>query len=211
MSVSAQSYVLLPGDTVAMTGALEDLETLSIQQLNPGTDSLYLAWRKVEESVPQGWDAYVCDNVTCYTTLLDSGSMAPVAPGDYGFLLLHITPHMEGGAAVVRYAVWDIDAPGLVDTLTFMLTVQATGIGEATGGEAFTVSPDPAQDAFLINVLKPGIHPYRIMDRSGRIMAAGTLNGGQLRIPTAGWSNGVYFMSLTDGTTITTQPMIPCK
>ncbi|CAN5618435.1 hypothetical protein BH11BAC1_BH11BAC1_20120 [soil metagenome] len=121
----AQTYSISPNDTIQLTGALEDLQTLSISQINTSADTLNLMWRKVSESVPPNWDAYVCDNSICYTTLEDSGSMNPVLPSDYGFVLLHITPHVDYGTALIRYSVWDINNPGSIDTLTFRLTVNS--------------------------------------------------------------------------------------
>src|SRR5215203_24908 len=121
----SQSYLIMPGDSVQFTGVFDHLQTLSIQQVNTSADTIQLAWRKVSESVPSNWEALVCDNVMCYTSLVDSGTMNPVMPGDYGFVLLHITPHNNYGTAVVRYAVWDIDNSSTKDTLTYILSLDS--------------------------------------------------------------------------------------
>ncbi len=105
---------------------MEDLETLSIQQLNISTNNITLMWKKIYESVPPIWEASVCDNAFCNTSLVDNGIMNPIFPNDFGLLLLHITPHVNYGTAVVRYAVWDIANPALKDTLTYILTVNTT-------------------------------------------------------------------------------------
>ncbi|MEO8087154.1 MAG: multicopper oxidase domain-containing protein [Bacteroidota bacterium] len=125
MNSIAQTYTISPDDTIQLTGVFEDLQTLSISQINNSADTLNLMWRKISESVPSNWNATVCDNSICYTTLVDSGSMNPVLPFDYGFILLHITPHVSYGTAKIRYSVWDINNPGSIDTLTFILTVKA--------------------------------------------------------------------------------------
>src|SRR5262245_48617705 len=115
----SQSYTLSPGDSISSSGLLADLAILSIEQHNQSVDTLVLKWQKVSESVPAYWDAAVCDNRMCYTTLEDTGTMIPVAPGNFGFLQLHVTPHVNLGTAVVRYEVWDSSNVALRDTLTF--------------------------------------------------------------------------------------------
>lgn len=127
----AQSYVIFPNDTVMVYSVFEDLETLTLQQVNNTPDTLHLKWKKVSESVPANWEASVCDNFTCYTSLIDSGSMNPVIPDDYGFVLLHVTAHSTYGTSIIRYAVWDINFPEMKDTLTFILNVNNTGIANA--------------------------------------------------------------------------------
>ena len=124
----AQSYTVSPNDTFIVNAMMEDLETLTINQVNSTTDTLYLKWEKISESVPALWEASVCDNQICYTTLADSGSMNPIYPSDYSFLLLHITAHVNYGTAIIRYAVWDINFPMQRDTLTYIMNVNTTGI-----------------------------------------------------------------------------------
>src|SRR5688572_3464404 len=127
--LTAQSYSIFPDDTISTTGIMEDMATLTIQQINNSAGTLQLQWQKVSESVPTNWEANVCDNLLCYTSLVDSGMMNPVPPSNYGFLLMHITPHVSYGTAVIRYAVWDMISPLLKDTLTYILTVNSpTGI-----------------------------------------------------------------------------------
>ena len=124
----AQSFTNSPNDTVIVNGIMEDLETLIINQVNSTTSTLYLEWQKVSESVPALWEASICDNRICNTSLVDSGTMNPISPADFGFLLLHITAHVNYGTAIIRYAVWDINSPMLKDTLTFLMNVTPTGI-----------------------------------------------------------------------------------
>lgn len=124
----AQSYTLSPNDTVVVNGVFEDLQTLSILQVNTTSDTLYLKWEKVSESVPPNWDVSICDNSICNTSLVDSGTMNPVYPGDYGLLLIHCTPHLNYGTATIRYAVWEVTNPSSKDTLTFIINANPTGI-----------------------------------------------------------------------------------
>jgi hypothetical protein len=194
---NAQSFVNTPNDTIDMVGMMEDLETLSIQQLNISSDTITLKWKKVSESVPLLWEASVCDNSFCNTTLLDSGMMSPVIPTDFGLLLLHITPHVNYGTAIVRYAVWDIANPTLKDTLTYILTViNPVGISETENKIAFNLFPNPANT--IINFVSNGNNgfQYTITDVLGRLIERGTSNVNSISIGTENLANGIYSVSL---------------
>lgn len=193
----AQSYSNIPNDTIDMVGMMEDLETLSIQQLNTSTDTIQLKWVKVSESVPVAWESNVCDNQICYTSLVDSGSMNPINPADYGFLLLHITAHVNYGTAVIRYAVWDIANPVLKDTLTYILTVSATsGIAEAENKNAFSIFPNPAKENInIISKLQTGFQ-FLITDVSGKEIEKGISKTNSVSVSTENLPNGLYTVSI---------------
>lgn len=170
----AQTYSNLPNDTIKITGMMEDLETLSIRQLNTSADTIQLQWEKVSESVPLAWDASVCDNAFCYTSLLDGGAMNPIAPLDYGFLLLHITPRVEFGTAVIRYAVWDIANPIRKDTLTYILTVgAATSVDDVRDQPASHLFPNPATNNINLTSMFGSGFQFFITDVSGRVIERG--------------------------------------
>lgn len=175
---------------------MEDLETLSIQQLNTSVDTIQLKWKKISENVPLLWEASVCDNAFCSTSLVDSGTMNPVLPFEHGLLLLHITPHTNYGTAVVRYAVWDIAKPALKDTLTYILTVSATlGIAEAENKNIFSIFPTPAKDNInIISNLQSGFQ-FLITDISGKEIENGISKTNSVSVSTSDLPNGVYNVS----------------
>ncbi len=195
----AQSYINTPNDTLNITGMMEDLETLNIRQLNNSTNTINLKWKKVSESVPANWEASVCDNTICYTSLVDSGTMNPVIPGDYGFILLHITPHVNYGTAIVRYAVWDITNDANKDTLTYILTVNETsGIDAAANKKNFSIYPNPANNnIYIISNLQSGFE-FLITDIAGKKMMGGIAKENSIAIITTNFPNGIYNISVID-------------
>ena len=206
----AQSYSNVPNDTINMVGMMEDLETLSIQQLNTSGKTITLKWQKVSESVPSIWEASVCDNVKCNTSLVDSGIMNPVNPDDYGLLLLHITPHVNYGKAIVRYAVWDIANPALKDTLTYILTVRATsGIAEAENKNGFSIYPNPAKENInIISNFQTGFQ-FLITDVSGKEVEKGISKTNSISVTTENLPNGVYTVSIfTENNLINTKQFL---
>ncbi len=206
----AQTYSLVPNDTINLMGMMEDLETLSIQQPNISNDTIILKWKKVSESVPTLWEANVCDNAFCNTSLVDSGTMNPVMPKEYGLLLLHITPHTNYGTAIVRYAVWDIANPTLKDTLTYILNVNATtGIAATENKNAFSIFPNPVKDNINIISKLPTGFQFLITDVSGKEIEKGVSKTNSISVSTENLSNGIYNISIfTENKIITTKKFL---
>jgi hypothetical protein len=189
----AQTYSLVPNDSISITGTFEDLQTLSIQQVNISSGTIQLKWKKVSESVPAMWDALVCDNAFCNTSLVDSGTMNSVIPGDYGFLLLHVTPHVNYGVATIRYAVWDATNAAMKDTLTFILTVNNTsGISTTENINGFSIFPNPSkEDIQIVTDLETGFQ-YLITDVSGKEIETGVSSTRSISVSMENFSDGIY-------------------
>lgn len=208
-SLFAQRYSIIPNDSIVLTGMQEDLHTLSIQQQNISADTIQLKWKKISESVPALWDASVCDNAFCNTSLVDSGMMNPVFPGDYGLILLHITPHVNYGTSVVQYAVWDILTPKQKDTLTYILTINnPTGILDAEHPDDFSVFPNPATDK--INVASKSNEPFSmcIFNCQGTQVFHALCIRDNLLANIKDISPGIYFMQIQRGDQILTHRFI---
>lgn len=194
-NIDAQSFINTPNDTIVKFGMLEDLETLSIQQVNVGSKSIVFKWKKVSEKVPALWEAAVCDNTICNTTLVDSGIMNSVAPQEYGLILLHITPRINSGTAIVRYAVWDTANPLQIDTLTYILIVnEITRVYRFEKENKFNVFPNPSLDCIYITSLITSNFPYVISNQNGLEVSRGILSSNKVKITNL-W-NGIYFISI---------------
>ena len=193
----SQAYALSPGDSVQFTGVFDHLQTLSIEQANVTADTIQLAWRKVSESVPPNWDALVCDNVMCYTSLVDSGIMNPVMPGDYGFVLLHITPHVNYGTAVVQYAVWDIANASMKDTLTYILSLDSvSAISEDKTVESFQLFPNPANSGFNVKTKLDNGFTYTVSDLNGDEVLKGVSPTNCATVSTMNVDCGMYTVTI---------------
>ncbi len=195
----AQTFTNTPNDTIQLSGVFEDLQTLSIEQLNTSANNIHLKWKKVSESVPANWEASVCDNSLCNTSLVDSGMMIPVAPTDYGLLLLHVTPYVNYGTATIRYAVWDTANSLLKDTLTYILTVNNTaGISEVIKQNRFGIFPSPANNNINIMSNTPYGFQFSISDVLGKQIIKGVSNNNKAIIPSNNLLNGVYIISFSN-------------
>jgi hypothetical protein len=200
---AAQSYSIIPNDTVEISAFMEDLEVLSIQMQNLSASPLTLKWQKVSASVPPAWEAKVCDNVLCYPALSDSGTMNPVNPGGYGYLLIHYTAHVNFGTAVVRYAVWDAAFPQFTDTLTYIMHVyDPTGFYHADEPISVILYPNPSSETLHLAGLNSVSFTFTIYDQQGKLAGRNEkiINN---KIPVSYLNTGVYFLQLqSSGKTI---------
>jgi len=185
---SGQTYTLLPNDTVTVNAVMEDLQTLSIQQINVSSGVVQFKWKKLSATVPSNWEASTCDNRFCNTSLADSGMMVPVDPEDYGFLLIHCTPHVNYGTAVIRYAVWDVSFPNDQDTLTYIIDASSTGI--LTSG-SFRPIIWMSEDKIHLKDLSEDIQEIRVYDVSGKTVSQRQV-WKQQEFDLAGLISGVY-------------------
>ncbi len=196
VNLYSQSYLLYPNDTIQASGVFEDLQTLTISQINTSLNPIILSWEKVSSYVPANWEASICDNSACSTVLDDSGTMDPVNPTDYGFLLLHITPHVDTGMAVIRYAVWDVNSPTLKDTLTFIMSSYTVlGINEKSKSSTL-LYPNPSNKEFTITTNHQAGFCYSIYDLKGSTIAVGKSTTSSITLSSEEFLNGVYTLKI---------------
>lgn len=191
-----QTFFNSPDDTIEITGFLEDLQTLTIEQHNISNDTITLSWQKVSDTVPALWEASVCDNVFCYTSLVAGGIMNPIASGDLGFLLMHITAHVNYGTAVIRYAVWDVLNPSLKDTLTYILHVTNASAFNTLDkpGEAI-VYPVPFNDVLNFKFPSNKICELQVESSEGKLIYS-SVAGEDFQLATDNWTSGIYFLKM---------------
>ena len=128
----AQSFYNSPSDSIEVNSSLGQAEVLGIDQFNDSHDTIVFVWKKITENIPAGWNAVICDNRTCYFSLMDSGTTWPVAPNWFNIMDLHITPLTTPGTAIVQYTIYDTHFPQFIDTLTWIVNVTSTGIDQIT-------------------------------------------------------------------------------
>lgn len=205
----AQTYSMIPKDTFYSIGTLEDLETLSFHQINISSKAIVLKWKKISANIPSNWEASVCDNSICNTTLVDSGMMNPIDTGDYGLLLIHITPHVNYGTAVIRYAIWDIANADMKDTLTYVLVVSASSkIERVENVNTLNIYPNPSNgDINLVSNLPLGFE-FIVTDILGKVMLKGTSVTNSIRISTKEIPSGEYNITFLDSKSTKTSKKI---
>lgn len=196
--IFAKNYTLVPNDTIFLIGELEDLQTLTIQQLNISKDTINLKWKLIKSNLPENWEASVCDNSFCYTSLVESGIMTPIFPDDYGFILLHITPKIKLGESVIQYAVWDDSKPSEIDTLTFILKVEKTTNAEFQLEPMVYIYPNPTNDILNISNTSINNSSYTITDILSKQVQSGLIFSNINQVSLINLSTGLYFLEIKD-------------
>lgn len=127
-----QNYFHSPNDTLIANTILDGQVTMNITQIHPNNDTLHFNWSKLDVVMPFGWEANICDNSNCYTSLVDSGTTLPVLPGDDALMLIHCTPHITEGSAIIRYTISEENTPLQIDTLTWIINATVAGINSTS-------------------------------------------------------------------------------
>ena len=195
-SLLGQTYSIQPNDTIQTSGMMNDFEQLSIQQKNISSNPIIIKWKKVSENVPKNWAASVCDNKICYTSLVDSGIMNPIAPNNTGFLLTDITPQINDGTAIIRYAIWDTAFPNNVNTLTYIHSVNKSGIESEIHNNLFNLSPNPSSDQIILRTSFDIGSVFIIEDIVGRTILSGIISSNTMRISLSALNTGVYIFQI---------------
>jgi hypothetical protein len=124
-----QSYFHSPNDTIISNANFNHGNVYNITQIHSTNDTLFFKIYKESVLMPSTWEASICTNGACFTSLVDSADMGPIVAGDNGLMSLHLNPHFEAGTAVIRYSIYATNTPSQVDTLTWIITASgATGI-----------------------------------------------------------------------------------
>lgn len=180
-SAFAQSYFHSPNDTLIAYTTVNNSVTMNITQVHPGGDTLQFVWEKLSLSFPADWTATICDNTTCYPSLIDSSTTLPVLPGDDGFMLIHCFPNTNPGTGIVRYLIYEIGSPMQVDTLTWIIHAESTtGLDKPGSKPAYTL----IGNRFQLNETGSGYSNLSLLDLSGKEVFSGNISAGSsLDIP----------------------------
>lgn len=122
----AQSYFHSTNDSLISNTSVNNSVTMNITQVHPNNDTLQFVWKKLSVSMPNDWTANICDNNTCFPSLIDSSTTLPVLPGDNGLMLIHCYPNTNAGTGIIRYTIYEVHTPQQVDTLTWIIHAEST-------------------------------------------------------------------------------------
>jgi len=198
-----QNYYHSPNDTLTAYTSLDAPVTMNITQIHPNNDTLHFNWNKLDVNIPFGWEANICDNSNCYTSLIDSGTTLPVLPGDNGLMLIHCTPHVNEGTAIIRYTISEENTPLQIDTLTWIINATFAGLNQLTG-----YSPKIWADKSELHIeddLKQ-FNSFVLYNSYGSVVFEKDMN--QEKIVLTSLSPAVYFIKLIGETSIYCQQII---
>ncbi|MBS1594089.1 MAG: hypothetical protein JST90_07175 [Bacteroidetes bacterium] len=103
---------------------------MNIIQSHPTNDTLHFHWKKLSALLPTGWEASICDNGLCFGSLVDSGMMIPIVPGDDGLMSVHCRPDTNAGLGIIQYILYEEKTSFHRDTLTWIVDASPSGIDD---------------------------------------------------------------------------------
>jgi hypothetical protein len=198
----AQNYVIEPARTVQVTPVLDAMSIVDIFQVNTSNKTIILKWKLVSKDLNPGWDYSLCDYVTCYAGLPDSGTMTPVDSGVKGFLGLNLNPRQVYGTGSVKMYVYEEGFFEKGDTLTWEI-LMPTGIHETKKSNILSLYPNPAADKVTVRLAEYNNNSsIRIIDILGNTVAQRAVSSELTTLDVGHLSNGYYFIQCKQGNEI---------
>ena len=198
-SVSAQTYSLVGGAVQYFypnaTGSMD----CAIHIKNESASVLKLKYKKVSVDYPAKWDVSFCDNVNCSNSFSDTGVMFDIPVGDAeSSLKLSTFPNGFADTAIVKYAMWDINAPSKIDTMVFNIYVR-WGVGLNSLSNYATIFPNPSIQTFNIQS-SAAISGIEILSLTGvKMPIQYTSNANGVVVNTSKLTAGVYNLIFVEG------------
>lgn len=160
------------------------------------TDSLHMAYERIEMNVPSGWGANLCDNAVCYGDLHSAANMAAFKAPTEAYMKITVNPMGIAGTAVVKYAVWDLNNPNQRDTLTFNIVVfWGASADQAAKALAGMVGPNPFTSNLQVSNAGLDAADYGIYDAMGREVVRFRMEASEIRdVPLEALPRGIYIL-----------------
>ncbi|MDI1234650.1 MAG: T9SS type A sorting domain-containing protein [bacterium] len=193
--IFSQSYYNSPNDTLISDVTLEHTAVMNITQQHSKDDTIYFKWQRLSTSIPVSWDAYLCDNGHCYTTLPDSGTMIPIIPGDNGLMLIHCTPYVNFGKAIIRYILFATNSSSKIDTLTWIINSNTSTLNH----KIMTENPKIYFEGTNLSVenLNEDFKTICVYDINSKVIFKSYINQTSMIYPFTPLNCGVYYIQLT--------------
>lgn len=190
-----QLYVIAPNDTIIDVAPPNQLTIFDIYQRNVSGDTIQLAWTKIYQDIPAGWDYSLCDKGTCYPGFPLSGSMLPVSIPDSGFMGVNVDPFSLSGTLTVRFYVYEASAPSAGDTLTWIISAQPIGIEELSSPD-FKIYPNPCSEYIQIDLQTELSAALSMYDLNGHVILQKKTVQNNERIDVSNLASGAYILEL---------------
>jgi len=174
-NIQAQTYTVSPSDTATMSLQANYYNELNINLDKVNTsDTITLGYEVVYNDLPASWDKLLCVFGLCVGSSFPSGTngtMTPLTGPNKGYMRLTLNPLNDAGAATFRVYVYDVEAPSMGDTLTFIVeTDNSVPITYLESAADIKVFPNPVVDQLQVVALKDKLTTIQILNVSGQLV-----------------------------------------
>lgn len=175
---------------------------------NTSSAPISVRWRRVAPQLPMGWEVLVCDNEACYPPFVHSNVIpefdlnAPILlqPGGTTNMDIHVRPNQLPGSTTVTVQLTAANDTAVIasGTYNFTATITSSISQPWSARQDIRVFPNPVTDYFQ---LSPGskVSRVNVYNTLGRQVRTFDAYEGR-RYSLAGLADGMYLVSLIDGT-----------
>lgn len=196
-----RSYIVSPSHSIIeTTDQSEEYLKYYIYQENKTSGGLVLGWNRLLADIPAGWDYSLCDFGTCYPGIPPGDVMDTVPVNDKGFLAMNIYPYGIDGKANIVMEVYDVNAPEIRDTLTWVITVKASADVKEPAKELsqLFVYPNPSTDHATLRFAEVQSGTLRLLNNLGaEVWHTIVTNSKEQKVDVSGLPAGAYTMYFT--------------
>lgn len=200
-AINAQSFTLLPGDSVNANAPCNDLSIFKVDIENLKSTKLSVSWSLLSNTLVGCWDKAICQYGTCFAGIPNGGTMDSIAVGGNGFFDLNINPITYSGNGEVKLLVYETGNPAMADTLTYYVTGCSTGSACVTGitdnsqNSDVNIYPNPATDLINIKLINTP-KSIEVLNILGEVVMKNNPSSNATTISTASLSSGLYFIRI---------------
>jgi Secretion system C-terminal sorting domain len=172
-SALAQTFSVVPNDSMESTIAVNRVADQYIYFENNSSGPIVYQWTITTQTFDSQWIVQMCDNKVCRNLPFAGTNMAPVMPGDSGFLHLIAIPNNVPGDLLVIVSVSDSLHPSDAVDVTFIVHAgTSTAIDPVKLREQLTISPNPATDHLQLRARSGNLQKgnAKLYDLRGRIV-----------------------------------------
>jgi len=191
---NGQTFSPTPEPTVQAEIGLELANEVYLYFENHTNELLQLRWRRMEESIPSGWNVDLCDYGECYIGVPPSAYMKPAPPGIQPYLKLIVQPGVWPGSAWYWFRIYNAANQSEYQDVYFSLhTPGVTGVQTADKTTELNVFPNPATDFLSIQNDDVQTKRFQLIDPLGNTRLQTMLvSGSALQIDVSAWPAGAY-------------------
>jgi hypothetical protein len=198
LCTQAQRFSATPNPLTATIPASEFTQ-LYMGVQNHTSQTLYLRWKTIVNTLPTTWYLSLCDQDNCFPNI-QAGDASPLSAGENGWFRLSVDANSLSGSGAFGILVYEISDPSSVDTFYFHVSSNAPVTilqPSLHGTHSLRVFPTPAQQHLTLHHSTLG-GELLLFDAAGQVVQRESISAGngQTTWPVTHLPSGQYLAAL---------------
>lgn len=168
---------------------------------DPSDDTL--TWTIIEQTLLSNWGISYCDPVDCKTALtLGDFSSFKLNPGSFAEMKMGLFFNNISGNGKLTATIKSKKNPQFIDTIFFIANSWTTNVKDIEKNQSFSFYPNPVKDQISIKYPSKDNVKIEIFNVLGMKVKTINQEGNITSLQVSDLKKGIYFIRITDGTTI---------